>query len=208
MKKFALCVCGIAAAFALAAQASADVLAYYSFTNATIVADTGSGISAMTWSSTGTSYTFLSGLTQNAQPGFVAGNAFSQNGWVGDASYFQFTLDTTGYSAIGFSYAANRSSTGPATTSFQYSSNGGSTWTEFSTFATPSNAAQILDLSGISALDNNASVQFRIIGIGSTAATGTMKIDNVLMTGIIPEPSTILLVGAGLLGLLALRRRS
>lgn len=211
MKKLLVCVCGIAAAFVLAAQAPADVIVYYSFTNATSTADTGSSISTLTYSHTGTSAnSWLSGTTVNAQPGFVAGNAIGMNGWDGDASYFQFTLDASLWHSNVVSWASNRSSTGPPNVILKYSTNGvGGTFYDFATYTVTTTAALFgpADFSTTPGLDYNANVVFRLVGTGTTATGGTMKVDNFTIVAI-PEPSTIMLIGVGLLGLLALRHRS
>ena len=141
--------------------------------------------------------------------GFASGNSISQNAWNGDASYFQFTLDSTGYQNIIVSWAENSSGTGPHNAKLQYSTTGvGGTFTDFATFAAPNNSANVQDLSSIAALNNNSTVAFRIVGLGTTSNAGTMKIDNLAVDAVvIPEPSTVFLVGMSLAGLLAIRRR-
>lgn len=71
------------------------------------------------------------------------------------------------------------------------------------------NLGNMLDYNGNGIIDPNETLAF--MGIANNAFTGTMNINNsydanVNMLGVIPEPSSALLLGAGL-GALALRRR-
>lgn len=73
------------------------------------------------------------------------------------------------------------------------------------------------DLSSLTALNNQASVYFRLVmtdtapagGSGSTfSSNGTDRVDNVLVTASpVPLPAGLWLLGSGLLGLAGLRRR-
>jgi hypothetical protein len=225
MKGIAKLACGIAAAVIFtAAQASAQTtIVYYAWnntgvlpdTNAFVTADTGSSISTFSSFSLGV-LSFPAGTTLNAQPGFVAGNSVSRNGWdtgAGETNYFQITLNATGWQNIIVSYALARSNTGPRTNEFWYSTDGGSTFTLFATYANvlSNNTYMVFtnNLTGVTALNNNPNVVFRIIGKNvATGTTGTMRIDNFTIDAtLIPEPSTLTLVGLGVLGALVLRRR-
>jgi PEP-CTERM motif len=227
-------IASLAAVAILTAQAQAQTnIVFYSFnvspqapvttaagTNALITANIGSSISQFSNSSTSGSLsnlTILSSVGGNPNNrGFVAGNSISQNGWNGNNSYFQFTLDATGYQNLVLEWTGNVSSTGPATNGLWYSTDGGSTFTLFSTFRAPDNAVTVgietQDLSSVTALNNDALDVFRIYGTnvvgGAIGASGTEKIDNFSIDAIaVPEPSTMLLVGAGVLGMFAIRRR-
>jgi hypothetical protein len=227
MKKFL--IASVLATTILVAQVQAQSLtiAFYAFntngytgtlvpldaagTNYVETANIGSGISSFSnFNTAGTPLTILSSVTGNPNNhGFVSGNSISQNNWDG-SGYFQFTLDSTGYQNIVLSWTANVSSTGPANTTLRYSTTGvGGTFTDFATFATPKNTAVTQDLSLVTALNNNSTVVFRLVGVNaSNTASGTMKIDNFAIEAIaIPEPSTVFLVGMSLAGLLAIRRR-
>lgn len=123
---------------------------------------------------------------------FPAGNsstdAWSHNGWdVGD--YNEFTVNTSGYNSIFFSFDGYRSGTGPVQFTIQYSTDG-TTFTELSGSATATatafaaNPMYSYDLSAISGLNNKASVKIRIvISTAGTAATGTFRVDNVKVEG-------------------------
>ena len=64
------------------------------------------------------------------------------------------------------------------------------------------------------AVDNATSVIFRVVDMstvsvngGSIGTGGTDRVDNFTVFSPVPEPSTVALVGAGLFGMLAMRRR-
>jgi hypothetical protein len=73
-----------------------------------------------------------------------------------------------------------------------------------------------LDLSSVSAIENQSAVYFRVLDSSTTAINGasvgtggTSRVDNFTVSATaVPEPSTVMLVGIGLAGsLLAIRRR-
>lgn len=165
---------------------------------------------------------------------FPAGNgslhAFSSNNWqVGD--YWQFSLNTSGYTNIMLGWDQAGSGTGPRDFKLAYSADGGLSFFDVSTysvilsgFATGSTntaAHQGFDASGITALNNNATVIFRLIdngttainGTGTVATAGTDRVDNFTVTGLsaVPEPSVLGMVGLGaalVIGAFKYRRRS
>lgn len=225
MKRFI--TASLVAAAMLVAQAQAQTsIVFYSFntngfggtigsaayTNYVTTANIGSGISSFSYSNSQatTVLSLLSSVSGNPNNhGFPAGNSVSLNGWNGGASYFQFTLDATGYQNLVLSWAGNRSGSGPTNLVLRYSSDGGSTFTDFTTIPSNNlvNYSTTQDLSSVTSLNNNSLDVFRLVGVDA-AAGGTLKIDNFTIDGTaIPEPSTVMLVGAGLLGLFAIRRR-
>lgn len=225
MKKFIMA--SLVAAAILATQARATTIVFYSFntngfaggttglpasdfTNYVTTANTGSNITTFSnFNGAGQPLTILSSVSGSPNNhGFPAGNSVSQNAWNGNASYFQFTLDATGYQNLVLAWAGNRSSTGPTNLVLRYSSDGGSTFSDFATFAAPSNSSVTQDLTSVTSLNNNSIDVFRIVGVDVGAAAGTIKIDNFSIDATaIPEPSTVMLVGIGFAGMLALRRR-
>jgi hypothetical protein len=173
-----------------------------------------------------------SGFHANASAAYSnpAGNgspeSYSANFWsVGD--YWQFSTSSLGYSGIGIEWDQTSSNTGPRDFVLQWSTDG-STFTQFGgTMAVLANAAPNpvwnsttsspiyhfnVDLSSIAALDNDASIFFRLVQSSTVAAngttvatTGTDRVDNVNIYQV-PEPTTLGLLALG--GLALLRRRA
>lgn len=207
------------------AQAKADTIVFYSFntngfsgtmltaamTNYLEIANTGSAISQFSnFNPAGTPLAILSSVSGSPNNhGFPAGNSVSQNAWNSNNAYFQFTLDSTGYQSLVLAWAGNVSGTGPQNTTLEYSTTGaGGTFNNFATFATPANSMVTEDLSSIAALNNNPNDVFRLVGSTASAGGGTAKIDNFSIDAtVIPEPSTIFLIGCGLVGILPIIRR-
>lgn len=221
-------IMGVLLALSAVAQAKAGTIVYYSFDTNTYVGPAGTYLATTnTWQHMATLGSSLSTLTVG--PGIlnsgtvVAGTALNENattaplstfssslsstGWTNNQAYYQFTLDATAASGVVVSYALNRSGTGPSTNDFQYSTDGGSSFTDFASFASPA-AFNVYtnDLTAVTAINGDSTVVFRIYGLGATSGAGTMRIDNLTIDAV-PEPSTVLLVGMGVLGMLALRRR-
>jgi hypothetical protein len=219
------CVLGIIFLSAFQASAATPIV-YYSFntngpdgnvTNNINTADIGSSISTFTTFLTGSGVlSYPAGSTLNLQPGgdpYVAGNSVSWNNWAAGSTtnrYVQVAVDMTGYQGLVLSYDIQRSAGGPKTNSVWYSADGGATFTSFNeTFLSLASAYATFtnDMSAVTALDNNASVQLRFYPYLSNSG-GTWRIDNLTIDAtVIPEPSTILLVGVGLAGMIAIRRR-
>jgi hypothetical protein len=227
MKSFTKFTCGIAVSMAMVAfQAQAANIVFYSFNNTNLLdgtaagtnnflkADIGSAISTFTFNpSTATQPMTLPSGNAHASPLYVAGNSVSFNNWASNSStakYFQATIDMTGYSGLVLSYDIQRSAGGSKTNSIWYSTDGGATFTSFNeTFLSVASAYVSFtnDMSTVTALDNNPNVQIRWIPYLSNSG-GTYRIDNIQIDAtVIPEPSTILLVGVGLAGMIAIRRR-
>jgi len=152
--------------------------------------------------------------------------SFSGNNWgVGD--YFEFQTSTVGFSGISVSFDQTSSGTGPRDFTLAYSTDG-SNFTDFGSYSVLANAAPnpvwttatyqsvytlSFDLSPVSALNNSASVYFRIVDASTTSAgggtvgtAGTDRLDN-FTVGVVPEPSSVALLCLGAAGLLARRFR-
>jgi hypothetical protein len=211
-----------------ASGARADVIADWTFeTSAPTTAgpyspEVGSGAASMF---------HLNTSTYSSPVGNGSSHSYSSNGWsVND--YYQFSVASTGFTNLSLSWDQISSSTGPKDFELLYSTDGthftaaGSiysvlvnaspnTWTSTSAVST---TTFNVDLSSITALNNSASVLFRIVdmdttsaGGGTVAAAGTDRIDNFKFSGTalapVPLPAGIWLLGSGLAGLLGARRR-
>ncbi|MGB8370349.1 MAG: PEP-CTERM sorting domain-containing protein [Verrucomicrobiia bacterium] len=186
-----------------------------------LAADSGSGTASGLHASTAT----WSSPAGNGSP-----HSFSVNTWtVGD--YFQFSVSTLGFQDITLSFDQASSNTGPQNYGLFYSVNGGS-YTQFgANYSVLANASPnpvwntttyqavytfSIDLSSVTALDNAATVVFRLVDMSTTSANGgtvatagTDRVDNFTVSATpVPEPSTLAL---GLVGgfscLVALRRK-
>jgi hypothetical protein len=148
---------------------------------------------------------------------------------VGD--YYQFALSAANYSNLGITFEQVSSGTGPASFGLQYSVDG-TTFNPFASYTvtnapgfSPTVAASPLtnsfsfDLSSITALNNDATVAFRLVDLNNTvdaAGTavvgtgGTDRVDDFIVNGIstVPEPSQLILATlGGAACLIALRRK-
>ena len=228
---FTKLMCGIAAALVLlAAQASAlilawDVTGHGSPFDATLGAST---VAANLDTTDG--YDILSrvGLT-----GAAAGNSFSSTTWNNTSTfnaankYITFTINPlAGYqlNLTDLRAAMNGSPAAPNNGRWGYSLDGGTTFTYESDYATPTAATSTLNnVFDFTDFSTTSTVVFRFwewgavsISGGAANAQGTTRIANIsgndlvlngTVTQIIPEPSTIGLIGLGLVGLVAFARR-
>jgi len=209
------------AMIATASAASADVIA--GWTMPTAVSATGATYSyGAADHGALVSGSMLSGTHSSASTAWSspAGNgstyALSSNAWnVGD--YYQISLATTGYSDVRVYWDQTRSSTGPAGFETVLSVDGGSTFSSLGTYTVNQvswNATTPVTTSSFgsvaTAADNQASViiRFKVVTAGTSTTTGTNRIDNIAVSGVVvpvPSPGAIALVG--LAGLVARRRR-
>ncbi|MEW5967884.1 MAG: PEP-CTERM sorting domain-containing protein [Pseudomonadota bacterium] len=219
----------LAATLFASANASADTLAQWTFetsaptTAGTFAPEVGSG-SALGFHAS-------SSVVYSNPVGNGSGESFSSNYWsVGD--YYQFQTSTVGYEDIVVSWDQASSNTGPRDFMLSYSTDGFS-FANFAAYSVLANAAPnptwtsstshpvyglSFDLSSIAALDNQASVYFRLVDVstvsangGTVATAGTNRVDNfTVMAAPVPEAETyaMMLAGLGLVGFMARRRKA
>jgi hypothetical protein len=152
--------------------------------------------------------------------GYGSAESWSSTNWnVGE--YFEFSVSTLGRSDIRIDWAQTGSGTGPRDFQLQYQVNGAgfTNLLDYSLALSDWNGTINtghdfeFDLSAIAAVNNAATVDFRMamrnttsINGGTVAGGGTGRIDNVFIRGV-PEPSALLLLGACLAPLALGRRR-
>ena len=206
---------------ALAAVAQAQVISQWTFESAppadlnnntqgpSVAADVGNGTATGVHANANTDWSTPTG-NQSA-------NSFSAQTWTAN-DYWQFSLSTVGFTDIFVTVGQTRSSTGPASWEFQYSSNGGTNFSTLTAYTVPedswstgsfdSTSEFTFDLTGVTALDNNANVVFRLVNLSSPAAGGTSRVDDFYVSAgepvypagfVIPEPATYMLFGIGIL---------
>ena len=148
--------------------------------------------------------------------------SLSSNNWtIGD--YYQVSVSTTGYQDVSISWDQTRSGTGPSTFELVSSTDGGASWSTLiasysvvqaglaGTGTTSWNALTnqpgfFTTTSAAAGASDSASVLFRIRSLVTTAAAGTNRIDNVIVSGsLVPAPGAVALLG--LAGLINRRRR-
>ena len=225
-----LSLVAVVAATAVATSASAALVAGWTITTAF---PTGAGVpTGVTYTvgaandglqTTGSelwSVHSLAAATYTSPAGNGSQYAFSSNNWsIGD--YYEARLSTLGYSDISISWDQCRSSTGPATFELVMSTDGGTNFTtllaSYAVLQSGGGAAPgtwsstvynpIYSLNqAAAAADNQAEVIFRFRSLAAGAATGSNRIDNVMIySGPIPAPGAIALLGVA--GLAGLRRR-
>ncbi|HEX8474132.1 MAG TPA: C25 family cysteine peptidase [Pyrinomonadaceae bacterium] len=154
------------------------------------------GSGAITRAGNTTTITAVGGAgTFNGGP--ASGQAATSNDWdssttdpgVGATNYYQFVVNTSGFSQIYILFDNLASATGPARVGVLYSTDGGTTYQTTTTSLTGNATFTKLtfDLSGITAV-NNTTVSIRLYAYAGSAAdrtgrsafgsTGTFRIDN------------------------------
>ncbi|MBA3335113.1 MAG: carboxypeptidase regulatory-like domain-containing protein [Acidobacteria bacterium] len=152
---------------------------------------TSSGVVASVFTTSTGTCTAPTGTTAAAPPAFtaapVAGLSVSITNATTTQQYFQFQLNNVAsFSNYMVFFQALRSSTGPPNGVLQYSLDG-VTFVDARTFAVPTTfGALSFDLSGITALNNQPTVYFRVAASGASGTTGTFRIDNFQVQAIGP----------------------
>lgn len=215
----------IVAGAGAAATANADVIANWTF-EASIPATAGP-FAAEAGANAAGSFALGShvGAAVYSNPvGNGSVESFSSNTWaIGD--YYQFSTSTAGYSGITIGWDQTSSGTGPRDFALQWSTDGVS-FSSLSSYSVLVNGAPNTPWSSVTynplftfapvaapaGADNQATLYFRLAmatnvsANGSVvAAAGTDRVDNIVISGVIPAPSALALLGLG--GLVASRRR-
>ncbi|MBI4675106.1 MAG: hypothetical protein HY741_25985 [Chloroflexi bacterium] len=212
VKRFAVLVLVVGLMFvvaprnALAAVGDGVPILYYDFENNTtrttfenlVEQAINSGSDALT--RTGASITYVAGAgTFNG--GAADGQAITGSSWdtatadpgTATTDYYQFVVNTTGFSQLSISFDNQASATGPARVGILYSTDG-STFTATTTSLTGNGVftSSTFDLTAISAIDNQSSVTIRIYAYAGDATdrtgrstfsySGTFRIDNLTVT--------------------------
>jgi hypothetical protein len=115
--------------------------------------------------------------------------AVSYNSWpsaLDTSAYIELSVPTLGRNSIGIAFDYRSTGAGPTTLEFHYSVDGVN-FTLFNSPVTLNNNGAFhalqFDLSTITGLDNNSSATFRLYGYGATATNGTLRLDNITLTG-------------------------
>ncbi|MCC5849144.1 MAG: PEP-CTERM sorting domain-containing protein [Verrucomicrobia bacterium] len=193
-------------------------------TGTTIDADVGDGLFFIVdGPTTGTNFQQNTGggTEVNASDSTPAGGSIDfRRGERWDEKVFDYRVDTTGLTDIDFSFAMRMTSSAPDSISVAWTTDEGATLNPLQTIAQPVNeldetlgfgwTAFSFDLSGETAVNNQENLWFRFTFSegGGAASGGTgMVMDNVIVTGVIPEPGTLVLLGIALGSLILFRRR-
>jgi hypothetical protein len=115
--------------------------------------------------------------------------AISYSGWplaFDVDSYVDFLIPTSGRNSINLALDYRSTGTGPTIFELQYSTDG----INFTSFGSPTTLTNdstfhslSYDLSAITALDDNSNSVFRLYAYGASGPTGTLRLDNITLTG-------------------------
>jgi hypothetical protein len=147
-------------------------------------------------------------FTDAAGDGHDAGQALSWASGVNDGDQqWVLSIDLTGHQDMTVRWDYRATAAGPSGASLEYQVGAG-VWTLIETagFVRDSNYHEYAkDISAVSAIENQASVQFRLSNFSGGSSTGTYRQDNLQITAI-PEPATLALLGFGSLTAMVIRR--
>src|ERR1041385_73082 len=186
-------ICAVLLFFAASQVAVADELAGWNFNDSDLNVDHGSG--TLTSNLNVVNILFAAGTTNNARLGDIAGQALSLQGGSSTANNgrnLTFNVSTAGFANIVVSFATQGTSTGFNSNQFQYSLDGIS-FIDFGSPYIPATAFGsvpiIFSLAAIAGLNDNPNAAFRIIFNGASSATGTNRLDNIVVEGTTLETS-------------------
>ena len=164
----------------------------------------------------------LAAATYTSPSGNGSQYSFSSNNWsTGDYYEARFSTIGAGFSGLSVSWDQARSSTGPSIFNLVMSVDGGSNWTTLSAAYTvlqsggggapatwSSSTYNALYTSTVAlgaSADEKSLVILRWVSTTTAAATGSNRIDNIVVNNAVPAPGAVALLG--LAGLVGSRRR-
>jgi hypothetical protein len=198
----------LVAIFLASSPSQAALIAYWNF-NSYAGADTpqtaDSGLGTLSFAGfTGTDSANQAGATVNSRNGDPAGEALALIGSDNNGDSIVIQVGGLGLSDFVITYATRRTSTGFTTHTWAYSTDG-INYTDFGSVGFTADSVfelKTVDMSSISALDNQATVFFRDTLSGATSTSGNNRFDNIAVEAV-PEPTTVAL-GIFAFGLLAI----
>jgi hypothetical protein len=216
MGRSIVCAC-VCVAF-LANRANADLIAYWNFNGfdgsaTTIPASLGSGNITVT-GFPDANLQNLSGSTVNALGGDPAGLSLTLESNANNGDFITLSFSMVGHKDLVLTYASRRTTTGFNSNQWSYSTDG-VLFTPFGAAVDPTSgtafAITTRDFSSVLGLNEATDVYLRYTLNGATASTGNTRIDNIQLNAnsaaVVPEPSSIVPMGIGLVGMLFARRR-
>jgi hypothetical protein len=209
------CVPGLVIVCLFACSARADVLALWNFNDAAsgvefaLLVDRGAG--TMTTDFGAGDIGSMPGTSINGQDGDIGGSALRLVGNANNGRNLTWMVSTDGFESIGISFAALRTNSGFSSNQLQYTTDGGTNWAPIGLLDISSAyALHSWDLGAIGHLADNPLAGFRVVLGGATAWNGSVRFDNLLVTGDrmpeqppppaapVPEPSSLTLTLLGL----------
>ena len=198
MKKITLLLIAMVASLGLFAQ-SQQVLAYFSYneldtapnTQTLIMADGGlltdatmylDGTNGSSEWIAATELNRFQGTSVNLLDGFVAGHDLALKNSTANGKSVVFKISTTGFQGLMLTYAFKRTATGYNECVWAYSTDGANfTTAETKTYsaAVSYQNAEVVDMSGVTALNNQAVVYIKLTVDGCTSGSGNIRMDNV-----------------------------
>lgn len=137
-----------------------------------------------------------------------AGQALTWGSGVNDGNQeWILDIDLTGYQKLQIRWDYRSTGTGPSSAELEYKVGAGS-WESIDSVVFSTDSAYHMyerDLSSISTIDNQSSVQFRLSNFSGGSGRGTHRIDNLQLSAI-PEPAVAAFIALTGLGALVVRR--
>jgi len=221
----------LVSALAAAGTANAGVLTYWDFNNQNNTPSIGTGTVSLQGGVTSPGYNSDNGSSDPAATAFGLQTTSYPAASTGDKTAgVAFFVSTLGMQDISFSFDLRTSNTASRYFLAQYTTDG-STWNDSSLFTSAGgdtwNNTNTVNLSGISAVNNNANFGFRVVatfapGTSNYAASrttvatnyssaGTYRFDTVSVSGDVqpvPEPASMVALGLGAAAMLRRRRKA